>query len=306
MQESRNYDYAVFWKFTTSGVVVWKELVCDQDRQYGVFSRQREESDGPKPYSGEITHHSKKRMRKAIELLLEISPLRKVTNPATNRPMNFRVAFQTLTLSAPQRDHTDEEIKSTLLRPFLRGMKKHGMHNYVWKAELQKNQNIHFHILTDAFLPYWIIRDYWNKQQAKLGFLQEFFEKHGHRHPNSTDVHGETKPQRIQAYMLKYMVKDNNISKQTNILDPDQRKHKGKVWDCSANLKLKFESAYFMNLDVLNSLKRLESNNRVRILESDFYSVYLFNPSLRKKFFGKEYLNDYNTYLDKVKTFHSG
>ena len=83
----------------------------------------------------------------------------------------FRLTFITLTLSSRQQ-HTDTEIKEKLLHPFLDYMiKTYKLKFYVWKAERQRNQNLHFHLIFDKYINYAIIRDRWNHYQDRLNYL---------------------------------------------------------------------------------------------------------------------------------------
>ena len=48
------------------------------------------------------------------------------------------------------------------------------MTDYVWKAELQKNQNIHFHLTTNIFIHHATIRTLWNNCINRLGYISEY------------------------------------------------------------------------------------------------------------------------------------
>lgn len=74
---------------------------------------------------------------------------------------SFRLGFITLTLTKPQ-IQSDEYIKSKMLEPFLRWLRRFHACAYVWKAETQLNGNIHFHITIDAFIHYKEVAAKWN------------------------------------------------------------------------------------------------------------------------------------------------
>src|SRR5690606_39568338 len=87
----------------------------------------------------------------AINTLLAISTEKEVFNHRLGSTYKFRLSFITLTLPSPQGSISDKEIKRGPLRMFIQKMgRRYGMYNYVWKAEKQKNGNIHFHITTDV------------------------------------------------------------------------------------------------------------------------------------------------------------
>lgn len=151
-----------------------------------------------------------------------------------NRSIDDFLTFVTLTLSAKQ-SHNDLEIKRELLNPFLiYAKRKWGVKTFIWKAEPQKNENIHFHLIFDRKVHWREIRDTWNGLQDRIGYLTEFEKKHGHRDPNSTDIHSLYKDKKgntlfsVAAYMAKYISKN----------EESDRPLLGRVWGCSDNLKL--------------------------------------------------------------------
>lgn len=85
--------------------------------------------------------------------------------------------FITLTLPAAQ-IHEDREITKIVLGTFLDRCRKVGLlSNYVWRAEKQANGNIHYHILTDTFCNFSILRNYWYIACRQLGYMQAYKEK---------------------------------------------------------------------------------------------------------------------------------
>lgn len=181
-------------------------------------------------YTGTLTPYAKKRLKRAIHLMVASAKEKEATNFKTGKLFKFKVNFVTLTLPSPQGNITDKEIKKEVLDIFIKRLRrKLGLNNYVWRAEKQKNGNLHFHMITDTYLHYEKIRNDWNECLNKLKFIDKFEEKHGHRNPNSTDVHAVWKVKNLTQYFIKYMSKDNPTK---DIID-------GKLWDCSQRLKTK-------------------------------------------------------------------
>jgi len=153
----------------------------------------------------------------------------------------FRVNFITLTLAGVQK-HTDQYIKNELLNDFLEWLRtKHAVKSYIWKAEPQKNGNIHFHITSNVDINHTESREKWNRIQQKHGYLDEYHDKFkdltltqyvsllrsegnckdfkdlkrsyeigcadNWMNPNSTDVHSTKKVRKMAGYMAKYMTK---------------------------------------------------------------------------------------------------
>lgn len=196
-----------------------------------------------KRYSGELTPSARKKLKSACEILFALAKVKKAVSHKSGKEFSFRIALITLTLSAPQSHFSDRDIKKLLLEPFLRHFRTRGLFNYVWKAERQRNGNVHFHILTDAYFDKTDLKNYWNKLQAGQGFIETFYRKHGHRQPNSTDVKAVRSQEGMKSYMLKYMLKNPDKGTQLEISRPVDSKSVGKIWDCSLNLKLKNDTA---------------------------------------------------------------
>lgn len=102
--------------------------------------------------------------------------------------ITFRINFITLTL-AEQQSVNDEYIKNRLLQPFIKWLLRKGATAYLWKAETQNNGNIHFHIITNIYIPWRDIRTKWNSLQQDHGFLNNYQNEFGSYDPNGTDVH---------------------------------------------------------------------------------------------------------------------
>jgi len=184
-------------------------------------------------YSGGMTHGAEKRMRKAISLLLQLSPARIIFNPVLNVHHPFSINFITLTCSA-KCVVSHRELYKRCLAPWLMWLRRQGNEHYIWKVELQRRGQPHYHITTNKFVHYEKIRKKWNQLQRKAGYLDGYAKKHKHYDANSTDVHSVRNVQNIEAYLVKYLAKNADQSGQ-------QIKIKGKVWDCSSSLK----KAYF-------------------------------------------------------------
>ncbi len=177
-----------------------------------------------KAYSGQMTTGSKKRIKKAIDILVQKSPQKIIWNSVSGKHQPFTLNFVTLTVSCMRNISANEAYKN-LMKPFLRKMRKMGGFSYIWKAELQKRGQIHYHLATNTFLPWQSIRDSWNNLQRKSGYLKQYGLKHGHYQANSTDVHAVYSIGNLPAYLGKYM--SNN----------DDTAISGKTWDCSKDCK---------------------------------------------------------------------
>lgn len=87
------------------------------------------------------------------------------------------ITFVTLTIPATQQ-HTDQYFTSTIFALFLQKCRNMGMlRNYVWRAEKQKNGNIHYHLLTDTFAPFSVFRRLWYATLYRYGYMTRYAEK---------------------------------------------------------------------------------------------------------------------------------
>jgi hypothetical protein len=220
-----------------------------------------------------LSKKAARRIKDAIDWLLFISADKRAYSEKHGRYYKFKVTFITLTLASEQ-IHDDRVIKSKLLNSFLTLAKaKWKVKHYLWRAEPQKNGNIHFHIVTDKFIPWFELRSVWNRIQNKLGYVDRYQVKHrdmsfneylirnpvnvkysrskrltaykngkacGWSNPNSTDIHSIIRIGNLSAYLSKYCTKKN-----------DGREIKGDLWRLSYTLsKMKgLVTAVFSDLE---------------------------------------------------------
>jgi hypothetical protein len=269
---------------------------------------------GQKAYTGFISQYSKKRLKRAIGLITAIAKEKRAIAPKSKKEFSFKLNFITLTLSAPQGNLTDKQIKKELLDIFLkRAKRKWKLNSYVWRAEKQKNGNLHFHIITDCWIHYQELRDCWNDCQERLGLITEFERKEGHRHPNSTDVHSIQKIKNLSAYFSKYMTKGSeyielnyripfkrNKSQELKTIkqlknSTTQQKDKGitlkyqperknviiqgKVWDCSQNLKIKQNCEVLIDSEVREVIENIINDPTTEIKTEPLFTI-IFLSSL--------------------------
>lgn len=210
---------------------------------------------------GLISKKANKRVSNAIDWLLFMAKPKEVKHFKSGKSYDFKLSFVTLTLASKQ-VHSDKDIKSGLLNQFLTELRaKHGCKNYLWRAEAQGNGNIHFHVVTDVFIPWQSLRRDWNRIQEKFGYVSRYTAKSGKTDPNGTDVKAVHKVKNLSAYLSKYCGKNTKgvIVMATSKLKPPThllghkwitpkkdvrffRQIHGNLWGLSANLsKLKAE-----------------------------------------------------------------
>jgi hypothetical protein len=243
-------------------------------------------------YTGLLTTTARNKLKLAINLLVAQSKWKEATNYELNRTFKFRVNCVTLTMSAPQGSISDKEIKNKCLGNFLeRAKKKWGMDTYVWRAEKQKNTNIHFHITTDVFIHYADLCRTWNECQELLGFVTNFRERTGSYQPNSTDVHSIKDVKNLAAYLVKYMSKG----------EKDAQTIDGKVWGCSKNLlkPKRYEIEAYGN--AYSEFARICSSHQKQVFKTDYCTFVSLPEETFLRELPSEWRTEYDRYLASVK-----
>ncbi len=159
---------------------------------------------------GLMSYKANKRVRLAIDWMVYLSKEKPLYSKELKSEFKFKLNFITLTLCSKQK-HSDNVIKSQLLNQFLTEIRiKYNCKNYLWRAESQRNGNIHFHVVTDVFVPWRTLRTDWNRIQEKLGYVSFFTAKTGKFDPNSTDVHSINAIKNLSSYLAKYCSKNSH------------------------------------------------------------------------------------------------
>lgn len=197
--------------------------------------------------------------------------------------------FCTLTLSSEQQ-HQDQYLKRELLGQFILELKKyHNVKYYFWRAESQKNGNIHFHLILDKYIPYAIILDRWNRIQNKLGYVDKFKEKVNRNNPNSVDVKGVKDVDNFVNYILKYAVKEEKY-----------RKIKGRLYGMSDELR--YLDLYTAQVDnyFKDKLEKSVIDNQVKMFVTDYATVFYFNKSFYSTALYSKLKKDSSKYYSEV------
>lgn len=137
-----------------------------------------------------------------------------------------QMVFFTLTLPSKQ-VHTDNEIKRQVLNKFIIICQRKGLFDqWFWRAEKQKNGNIHFHFLIDSYFDKKQLQTVWNSCLEPLGYINEFEKRYNHRNPPTTQIQVVPSGQNIIDYVIKYVGKNEGTEK---VL--------GRIWGMSDKLR---------------------------------------------------------------------
>lgn len=258
---------------------------------------------------GYLSLNAKRKLNKAIEYLLYLSAEKKVYNRLTKKTFNFKVAFITLTLSS-QQIHSDNEIRRDLLNQMLIELKKYyNVKNYVWRAEKQKNGNIHFHIIIDRFVPWWELRNRWNRIQNKLGYVDMFQERMRtekkrtnvkYNNPNSVDIHSLYRIRNIKKYLSKYLSK--NVTNAEKLTEEERSRLlvKGRLWGANQELSNVKGARVLVEKEIESELIKLVESPESRVLNEDYYSIIFIDITKMSKKDYPNLISEFNKYIQST------
>lgn len=187
--------------------------------------------DEKKGYNGEISKRTKAKIQTLMQNWLLAGKVAD-KNGYKQKKGNAKIAATFCTVTLPKAQaHTDQEIRKRALNGLLQALKRYvGMKNYIYVSELQKNGNIHFHIIIDVKLNKWKLRNLWRKQMYLLGYL-DTYSKHeaGQKYiaTQSDQINDVTK---VGKYISKYMAKTNSVVQQGKKLE-------GRLWGMSDGVR---------------------------------------------------------------------
>lgn len=229
-----------------------------------------------KKFQGNLSKTQKSIIKKRVTAWL--SSIKAKNENKTNRweRNEHYPVFITVTLSAKQL-HPDKEIKRIILDQFIKKLKsKFGIEKYFWKAERQKNGNIHFHLIVDKYCKKDELRLVWNLCQSKLGYIDRFEKKFKYRNPPSTDVKGVKDVDNFINYVLKYCLKDES-----------NKKIEGRVFGMSDNIRNLGVYQDILDSELSDYLKKYMDYNYFQVYKQEYYTVLLF----KKEFYQSTFYN---------------
>jgi hypothetical protein len=248
-------------------------------------------------HKGNVSQKASRKIDRAISYLITCARVKPLNSWKHQAVFPFRIAFITLTLPSSQ-VHDDKVIMKECFHHFLvRARQLWHVKNYVWRAERQKNGNIHFHVLVDKYVPWSELRDTWNNITNKLGYVDRYRDEQLQFHaggfqvrtellkkwsyknqikayhqgrgndwqsPNSTDVHAVKKVHNIKAYVCKYMIKSNQADAEIS-----------RLWGCSYELSRAKGAVLELDSYVSAAISKVRSFFKPFEIVHDHFSVML-------------------------------
>lgn len=268
---------------------------------------------------GKISKTAGRKINRAIDYITYLAQPKRLPYTQHGKGLLFRLNFITLTLSSEQ-IHTDHDIMLRIFSPFLQSLRqKWHVSNYIWRAERQSSGSIHYHIVTDRFIPWNELRNVWNRHQQALGYITRYRNnqinwhregfcprpelyktwprtkqykaylegiRHDWQSPNSTDVHSLKLITNVKAYFKKYMTKEG----QNSFIE-------GRLWGCSARLSniTGARVAEYSKID--QELRKIEADKSIKIFTSEFFTTIFITPAELNKIGCPEILSVFEEYI---------
>lgn len=259
-----------------------------------------------------LSASSKRKIMDSINAMYVLSPPRTIEMKTGKKIFNFRMSFITLTLPSAQK-HDDTFIKSQCLNQFLVEIRNHyGVKNYVWKAELQRNKNIHFHLIIDQYIDFQALRRRWNRCLNKHNYVDNYTKKFEKlslkeyvqlrtkskyiefevikksflagkkskwKNPNTVDVRSVFSKKDLAVYLSKYITKPV-VTQEKCVTTLDRELSFGRSWSRSyslAQLKYTNKACQFDWKHIIKYLRN--AKDKVKCVIDEWYEVFYFNVS---------------------------
>lgn len=187
--------------------------------------------DEKKGYNGEISKRTKAKIQTLMQNWLLAGKVAD-KNGYKQKKGNTKITATFCTVTLPKAQaHTDQELRRRALNGLLQALKRYvGMKNYIYVSELQKNGNIHFHIIIDVKLNKWKLRNLWRKQMYLLGYLDTYSKHEAGQKYIATQADQINDVTKVGKYISKYMAKTNSVVQQGKKLE-------GRLWGMSDGVR---------------------------------------------------------------------
>lgn len=229
-----------------------------------------------KAYSGMMTAGIRKRMTKALNVMLQVTKGKMIHNEVTGFWQWHQLSFVTLKISKP--GVTGRQAYDDVFNHFLDWLTRtKGVDLYVWKLEGPK---MHYHITLPDFIHWKDIRDVWNQLQRKAGYLDDYASEYKHYNANSTDIHEVKGVNDLSAYIVKAFAKSleaaelwrrrNDGSKKDADIMAEMGKDlqneeaaDSKIWGCSEKLSAASYVKFIMETIHHNLIAQLKGEQKI-------------------------------------------
>lgn len=149
-----------------------------------------------------LNHGQSKKVRSLVEKLTYYTQTRNFTSKK-GKMLNMKVAF--ITLTSPASTTNNQMLKA--FNHFLDYLQRTANCVYVWKKELgESNNKLHYHIVVNNFVPYYIINWKWKRLLVSEGVVWPLNE-HGKDTTSHYRIELPRNAKLVSHYIAKYMSK---------------------------------------------------------------------------------------------------
>jgi hypothetical protein len=190
-------------------------------------SRENLEKGKKGQYNGYMSDNTSRYVKRVVEnWLTGVELCNDESKDYRERPY---ITFLTLTLPSKQVHH-DKVIKEKCLDPMVKWLKdsiaKTGRFGgnidaYLWRAESQKNGNLHFHIICDKWIDHERIQRQWNQICERLGYMTAYKNTQEYIYRNGFRMRAEQaiKQKNSLMYVVQNAIKDRKLIPDTHYVD---------------------------------------------------------------------------------------
>lgn len=254
-----------------------------------------------------VSEATRRKIAKHCRVLSLASAPRTVRNSA-GKYVPHLLTFITLSLPSEQQ-HDDAQITKVILGKFLDKARKIGLlTNYVWRAEKQKNGNIHYHLLTDTFANFSLFQRLWLLACRELDYLENYTKKFSEMDfktyqkqsfntgksfsdISSAYLNGVRNKWRTPPACHVTFVTDSNgvskyVSKYISKADPDNPNIvTGRTWGASQSVSKSVQTFCTDNDFSKDWYNAGAEIMRRKLIATDFYSICLFKVTSLQAWF---------------------
>lgn len=242
---------------------------------------------------GDLSLKAYKRIKKSINWLEYIAEKK-----VNKNNIEYKVSMLTLTIPSFSTEIEEKRLKKVLNQFLTYARITYNLKSYVWKAELTKAGNLHYHLLTSEILGFADVKMKWNDLLLKEGLLDDYIlkfgsmsecdykklrfdqcEKYGNVYNENQVMQaymygcrtGWTSPRSVQideipiedslaGYLSKYISKS---AKNEGGKDENVNILKGRIWGCSRNLSMSNKLSFRIEQDDTKYIKMLHDLTNV-------------------------------------------
>lgn len=267
-----NDDFAcVMARFASNKIVMYRE-------RYNRFPSEHQKLQSEinfekKTFNGYMSKQTKSYITKILDVWFMTCKYWNRYHAKSNQSSKKLLTFLTLTLPAKQ-IHTDNEIKRECLNHFIIACVRSGFFKYYfWRAEKQKNGNIHFHLLIDSYFDKIKLQEIWCKCIEKLGYIKAYQDVYGCKLPPCTQIQEIPQNQSIIDYVVKYVGKNEC-----------ELKVEGRIWGMSDQLRNLMPPKALCDNQTMKKIDQFVENDKSNVYQDDNCTVVKIKWENRQKY----------------------